>query len=144
MMSPCRLALGYVAGFLAVPLGHQIMLMLLHGIGFTRNAPWNLAPTPPLGVPVLLSQSFWGGIWGIVFALIEPRLPRNLLAYWISVALFGGVALTAVYVAVVLPIKGSPPNPEPPLIGLTMGFLVNAAWGVAAALLLKLFSKRSA
>ena len=143
-MNPRRLALGFVAGFLAVPLGHQIMLLLLHGIGFTHFAPWNLAPTPPFGVPVLLSQAFWGGVWGIVLALIEPRLPRNPAAYWISVALFGGVVLTAVYVAVVLPIKGPPPNPEPPVIGLTMGFLVNAAWGVVAALLLKLFSKRSA
>jgi hypothetical protein len=143
-MNPRRIALGFIAGFLAVPLGHQIMLTLLHGIGFTGYAPWDVTPVPPLGVPTLLSQSFWGGVWGIGFALIEPRLPRSPMTYWISVTVFGGVALTAVFIVAVLPFKGAPPNADPPAIGLTMAFLVNGAWGVVTALLLRLFSKRSA
>jgi hypothetical protein len=129
---------GFIAGFLGVPLGHQIMLTLLHGVGFTRFAPWQMAPLPPLGVPTLLSQSFWGGVWGIVFALIEPRFPQRPAIYWPCVALFGGVALTLVYVVAVMPLKGAPPISDPPTVGLTMALLVNGAWGVVTAVLLKL------
>jgi hypothetical protein len=133
-----RFVRGFVAGFLAVPLGHQIMLTLLHAVGFTKYAPWHMAPVPPFGVPMLLSQAFWGGVWGIVFALIEPRFPRRPALYWPCVFLFGGIALTLVFIVAVLPIKGPPPVADPPAIGLTMALLVNGAWGVVTAVLLKL------
>ena len=141
MIAPRRLALGFVAGFLGVPLGHQIMLTALYAVGFTAYAPWNFAPVPPLGVPTLVSQSFWGGVWGIVLGLVEPRLPRAPWAYWLCVALFGGIALTLVFVVAVLPVKGMPPTVDPPAVGLTMGVLVNAAWGVVTAFLLNRFDR---
>lgn len=134
----------FVAGALGVLIGHQVMLTLLHAVGFTSYAAWDMTSVPPLGVPALASHAFWGGVWGLVFVLLEPRLPRRPVAYWISVAAFGGVALTAVAVAVVLPIKGRPPVVDPPAAALTMGLLVNATWGVVTALFVKLFSKRSA
>ena len=136
-----RWILAFIAGFLAVPLGHQIMLTLLRGIGFAPFGPWDFTPVPPLGVPNLLSQSFWGGVWGMVFALIEPRLPRAPALYWSIVAVFGAVALTGVYVAVVMPLKGAPPPVGSPVPALVSGLLVNAAWGVMAALLLRLAAR---
>ena len=75
--SAALLGLAFVAGFLAVPVFHQPMLALLHGLGVTPGAPYATRPLPPLGVPQILSQSFWGGIWGIVFALAAPRFPRG-------------------------------------------------------------------
>lgn len=139
-----RLLFGFIAGFLAVPLGHQILLSVLHGIGFTTYAPWQMAPVPPLGVPTLLSQAFWGGVWGIVFALVEPYLPRRAALYWISAAAFGAFVLTGVFVLLVLPLKGLPPGQDPPAVGLIMGLAVNATWGLVTAFILRQFSKRSA
>ena len=47
------------------------------------NAPfYSMRPIPPFGVPQILSQAFWGGIWGIVFALAVPRLPAPLDGVW--------------------------------------------------------------
>jgi hypothetical protein len=76
--------------------------------------------------------------------LIEPRFPRRPALYWPLVALFGGAALMLVFIVVVLPIKGMPPAVDPPAVGLTMGFLVNAAWGVVTALFLRLAHRMSA
>ena len=40
---------------------------------------------------VTTSLSLWGGIWGILFALIRVRFPRSR-AYWVVAFLFGPVA----------------------------------------------------
>src|SRR5436190_19983751 len=40
------------------------------------------ADAPPFGVPEVLSQSFWGGVWGIVFLLIVPRFFSSISAVW--------------------------------------------------------------
>src|SRR4051812_33053574 len=89
------LVLAFAAGFLAVPLFHQPMLALLHAVGVTPRSPYSMQPLPPFGVPQVASQSFWGGVWGIVFALVAPRFPRGP-AYWLSAVLFGAFALSLV------------------------------------------------
>jgi hypothetical protein len=55
---PKLLALGFVAGFLAVALFHQPMLGLLRLVGVTAAAPYATRPVPPLGAPQVVSQSF--------------------------------------------------------------------------------------
>ena len=93
----------------------------------------------PFGVPEVLSQSFWGGVWGIVFILIVPRFFSGT-GYWVASAVIGGIALTLVYMFVVVPLKTGalPPN----MVGLfAIGFLLNATWGVGWALFLKLFAR---
>ena len=95
MPSAALLGLAFVAEFLAVPLFHQPMLALLHALGVTPAAPYAVRPLPPFGVPQVLSQSFWGGVWGIVFALVAPRIPRGA-GYWAAAALFGAFALSLV------------------------------------------------
>ncbi|MFC7539947.1 hypothetical protein ACFQU2_11470 [Siccirubricoccus deserti] len=65
---------GFLAGFVAVLVFHQGTAFILHNLGtylpwsgnlFGRvGAPFNLAPVPPFGIPTVLSQAFWGGIWG--------------------------------------------------------------------------------
>jgi len=131
------LILAFIAGALAVPVFHQILLWILHAAGIVPMAPFNMERTKPLGVPTIVSISFWGGIWGVLFALTLPRWFSGA-AYWIAAPVAGGLALTLVFMLVVWPLKvgGRPPQP----LGLfIIGFLLNAAWGIGWALFLRLF-----
>jgi hypothetical protein len=138
-LSPIRLVLAFVAGALAVPVFHQILLWILNAAGIVPVAPFSMAPTRPLGVPEIISLSFWGGVWGVIFALTLPRWFRGA-AYWIAALVAGGVVLTLVFMFVVWPLKMGrlPPNP----VGLfVIGFLLNAAWGIGWALFLHWFER---
>jgi len=131
------LILAFIAGALAVPVFHQILLWILHAAGIVPMAPFNMERTKPLGVPTIVSISFWGGIWGVLFAVTLPRWFSGA-AYWIAAPVAGGLALTLVFMLVVWPLKvgGRPPQP----LGLfIIGFLLNAAWGIGWALFLRLF-----
>ena len=134
------LVLAFVAGFLAVPVFHQTLFAQLHAAGVLPVPAFQFQPTKPFGIPVVVSQSFWGGVWGVVFALTVPRLVRGA-AYWIAAFVAGAVVLTAVYAFVVVPLKTGalPPN----LAGLfVIGGLLNGAWGIGTALFLLLFDRR--
>ena len=141
-MSPTTLILAFIAGALAVPVFHQILLLIFHVAGIVPFAPFSMAPTKPFGVPDLISISFWGGVWGVAFQLTLPRWFSGT-AYWIAAAIIGGVALTLVFMFVVWPLKigGLPPD----MIGLfIIGFLLNAAWGIGWALFLWLVERMRA
>jgi hypothetical protein len=135
-----RILLGFAAGFLSVPIFHQAALFVLHALGI-GPAAWNLMPVPPFGVPALLSAAFWGGLWGIALALVEPRFPRGP-GYWLAALLFGAVLPTLVVWFVVLPLKGAPVGGGFAWPGIIIGPVVNGAWGVGTALLLRVFSSR--
>jgi hypothetical protein len=138
-LSPTVLFTAFMAGVLAVPIFHQLFFLLLYLVGVIPIAPFSLEPTVPFGVPEVISSSFWGGVWGIVFVLTLPRLFHGR-GYWLASAIIGGLALTLVYVFVVVPLKTGalPPN----MGGLfIIGFLLNAAWGIGWALLLMLFDR---
>jgi hypothetical protein len=132
-VSPRLVATAFFAGALAVPLFHQVLFLLLYLLGVIPVAPFSLEPTKPFGVPEVVSASFWGGVWGVVFALTLPRFFHGL-AYWLASGIFGGLALTLVYMFVVVPLKTGTLPPE--MGGLfIIGFLLNAAWGIGWALL---------
>jgi hypothetical protein len=140
--SPATLGLAFIAGVLAVPVFHQILLLVLYAAKIVPFAPFNWAPTKPLGVPDIVSISFWGGVWGVLFALTVRQWFRGA-AYWIAAAIIGGVALTLVFMFVVWPLKvgGLPPD----MVGLfVIGFILNAAWGIGWALFLALFERMRA
>ena len=130
-----RLMLGFVAGFLAVLVFHQPVLGLLHVIGLTAGTPYSFRPLPPFNVPAVLSASFWGGVWGIVFALVHHRFPRGS-AYWVAAFLFGAVFPTLVAWFVVMPMKGMPAGNGWQPASMLTGFLVNGAWGIGTAFFL--------
>jgi len=133
------LVYAFIAGVLAVPVFHQIALWLLHVAGIIPFAPFDMSPTRPLGVPALISISFWGGVWGVVFALTVRRWFAGA-AYWIAAAVAGGIALTLVFIFVVVPLKsGGLPAPLVPIF--VIGFLLNAAWGIGWALFLALIER---
>lgn len=137
--SGAAIVMAFIAGALAVPVFHQILLLILHVAGIVPFAPFSFAPTKPFGVPDVISISFWGGVWGVLFQLTLPRWFSGT-GYWVAAIVAGGVALTLVFMFVVWPLKfgGLPPD----MVGLfIIGFLLNAAWGLGWALFLALFQK---
>ena len=132
--------LGFVAGAVAVLVFHQGSAFLLYHVGNDIPAvvsvvgrttpPFNMAPTKPLGGPVVISQAFWGGVWGIAFAVVLEKLRPPAVLFSTIV---GAVALTAVAVSLVPYLKGLPTwNGAIPWRGL----LYNGAWGFGLALML--------
>ncbi|MBD2204119.1 hypothetical protein H6G33_28560 [Calothrix sp. FACHB-1219] len=128
---------GFTAGFFAVLVFHQVALTILHAINFISISAYATQPTPPFGVPQVLSLAFWGGIWGIILAVLILR-SNSSLAWW-QTLIFSAIAPTSVFLFVVLPLKGMPiaGGWQPNLI--ITGLIVNSAWGLGTALLLKLF-----
>jgi hypothetical protein len=134
-----RVVSGFVAGFFATLIFHQLTLAVLWGIGLAPFAPFSMAPTQPFGLPAVFSLAFWGGVWGILFALIHARFPRRI-GYWVTVFLFGAILPSLVALLVVLPLKGRPMGGGWHLPLLVTAFLINGAWGIGTALIFKALS----
>ncbi|MGA2402550.1 MAG: hypothetical protein ABSG91_12735 [Syntrophobacteraceae bacterium] len=136
---------GFTAGFLATFTFLQFSVWVLWSLGVSPFVPYSMAATKPFGVPVFVSQAFWGGIWGILFALVERRFPAHG-GYWVVAFLFGAVLLSLVLLLVVLPLHGRPLGGgwHPPF--MLTAFIANGAWGIGTGLFLRVmagwFSRR--
>lgn len=129
---------GFVAGFFATLIFHQAMLALLHSLGLTARIPFVFERTPPLGVPAALSLAFWGGLWGVALAYVEPRFPRGV-TYLVSALLFGAIGPTLVTWFASAPLHGLPIGAGWHLPDMMTSVLVNGAWGLGTVLLLRLW-----
>ena len=129
----------FIAGTLAVPLGHQIALWILNAIGTIDRAPFAMTATKPFGVHSLISLSFWGGVWGIILGLILLR--ARGAKYWVLAAVIGAIAPTLVAAFVVAPLKGMQTGGNVGKL-LTIGLIVNAVWGLATAAFYRLMERR--
>ena len=110
--------------------------MIFHLLGIVPAAPYSLAPTAPLGVPEFLSQTFWGGVWGIALVLLM-HLVKGADRLWVAV-LFGAILLPLAYMLVVAPLKG--PGTALPMTRAIIAFalIVNGAWGLGTYLFYRL------
>lgn len=137
-----HIGIAFAAGFLSVLAFHQGGWALLYGLHVVPadRPPWSLAPVPPLAVPLVVSQSFWGGIWAILLSYVIPD--RNKAIYWTAWTVAGAVVLTLVALLLVPAFKGLP---VPPLTWLrfAIGALVNGLWGLGTAAILSLFGSAS-
>jgi len=133
-----RFSLAFIAGFIATLVFHQGMLALLYAIGFTARAPFPMQPTQPFHLPVIWSLAFWGGVWGLIFAAMDRRFPRGA-GYWFWTLVFGAFAPTLVAWLLVAVLKGQPLGGGWKGSVMTTGLLVNGAWGLGTALLLRAF-----
>lgn len=126
---------GFIAGFIAVPVFHQLAAYGLWATIPGRNFPWNMRPNP-WGVPNLINLAFWGGVWGIVFAFVQTRFPRGI-AYLLLAFLFGAILPTAFSWYVLSPLRGRG-------IGAfsIYGPLLNGAWGLGTGIIYALLSRR--
>ena len=132
---------GFVAGALAVPFFHQIMLALLYAAHVSPRGPFSMQPTS-LGVPAFISLTFWGGVWGIVLAAVTARIAGG--SFFAASILFGAIFPTLVAWLVVFPLKGQPIGGGWKPAGIATGLLVNAAWGLGTAVFLRLFARQRA
>lgn len=130
-----RALLGFVAGFIATLVFHQIALWILHAAHFTDRAPWAMKPVPPFGVPQVISLAFWGGVWGAVMVLLLAKSRMFLLAS----TLFGAVLPTLVAGLVIAPLRHQPIPHTGKMLAL--GLIVNAAWGFGTALLYRIMQR---
>lgn len=132
-MNTYLLGRGFIAGAVAVLVFHQVALWVLNLLGLVPVSPWSFAPTAPFGVPAVISAAFWGGLWGVLLVAVAPSVARSPgLA-----ALFGAVFPTLVAWFVVLPLKGLPAGNGFTWPGILVGPIVNGAWGLGLAYLLR-------
>jgi hypothetical protein len=131
-----RTLFGFIAGFFSTLIFHQVALLLLWWGGVAPFAPFSMTATHPFGVPAVISLAFWGGLWGIVFELVDDRFPGSG-GYWVMAFLFGAVFPSLIALFVVIPLKGGPIGGgwHAPL--LLTAFLINGAWGIGTGLILK-------
>jgi hypothetical protein len=129
-----NLALGFLAGALAVATFHQGMVFLLSVIGMIKGGVYATRPVPPFAVPVILDQMFWGGVWGIVYAAIADRLPQGWPRF-LTGFLFGAIGPVLVAWFVVAPLKGQAMMAGGDLNRMAAGILINGAFGVGVALI---------
>jgi hypothetical protein len=140
MNAPMRAALGFAAAVLSVLTFHQGMWALLHLVGLVPLAPFPMRGVPPLGVPLIASLCFWGGLYGAVFGLVLPRLPQAA-----PMALLGlGLGLLAAFVGwfVVAPLKGLPVAGGFVPMRMLVSVLINGCWGIGVGLILPWLGRR--
>jgi hypothetical protein len=134
-----RLLSGFVAGFLATLIFHQLVLAVLWSARVAPFGPFQMAPTKPFGVPLVFSLAFWGGVWGLPYALMERRFPAGK-GYWAAAFLFGAILTSLVALLVVLPLKSRPVGGGWRLSLLVTVFLINGAWGIGTGVIRKAMS----
>ena len=83
MDPPMRAVLGFVAGVISVLVFHQGAWALFHLFGL-MPPPYPMGPVPPWSVPLTINFCFWGGLYGLVYGLLVPKLtmPPWLSGYW--------------------------------------------------------------
>jgi hypothetical protein len=88
-VSPKSLLLGFVAAAIAVLTVHQGIVYLFASYKMLppTSVAWSMKPFGPWGVPQIANSVFWGGLWGVLFAAIWPKLPGG--AMWLRGLIFG-------------------------------------------------------
>jgi hypothetical protein len=130
--------IGFVAGYFATLTFHQLMVAFLYAVGVAPFAPFSMTATQPFGAPSVISLAFWGGVWGILFALVDRAFPRKV-GYWVTAFLFGGVLASLVALLVVLPLKGRPMGGGWHFPLLVTALIANGSWGVGTGFFLMLW-----
>ena len=129
-------AKAFAAGFISTLIFHQGLLGLLFLAGAAPRAPFNLAPAGPLGVPSVISLAFWGGVWGILFVLIERWLARFPGGYWVGATVFGAIVATLVLMFIVFPLRGQPVGAGFASNLIITFLIVHGLWGLGTGVFL--------
>jgi hypothetical protein len=135
--------LGFVAGALSVVIFHQGMVLLLHLLNQTPNFPWSMAPMRGgfLPVPAVVNSMFWGGLWGIAFAVLGHLIPvantalKGLVFGLAGPYLLGNAILVPFFKSQAYFWGGQPSR-------MILGALINGAFGIGLALIHKALAKR--
>jgi hypothetical protein len=131
----------FAAGFISVLVFQAGATAILHAYGLA-NQPFNYTRTRPFGVPTVWSGAFFGGLWALVFGLVEKRFPRAPL-YYACAFLFGAIAPVLVLWFVVSPIKGNPIAAGWNVQRMAIQMLVHGCFGLGVGILVQAFSRGS-
>jgi hypothetical protein len=133
-----RTILGFVGGAVAY-LGFVMAVWgVIQAAGYIPAdalPPWWTGGIPPFGIPRVVSNAFWGGLWGAVLSNVLVRVRGS--AYWIAWPAVGSVALSLVSLFLVPSLKGNPINPLT-VRGLAVQFALAGTWGLGAAIVLRI------
>ena len=130
---------GFIAGALSVLIFHQGLLALLNLSGLNHHAVYSTQATAPFGIPTIWSITFWGGVWGLVFAAIFRSLWGT--AAVVAAIAFGALVLSAFAWFVVDPLKGLGIAAGAAPANMWIAMIVNGAWGFGTGLGLALFGR---
>ena len=138
-----RAGLGFVVAAISVLTVHQGMILLLHftpipGIQIA-GWPYSMNPVPPFAVPAILNQCFWGGLFGLVFGLVYPRLRPPM---WLNGLVLGLCAVLVGYFVVPL-FKGTPFAGGWVWTNWVRSILINGFFGVGIGLMYPVFAARA-
>jgi hypothetical protein len=144
-----KIAAGFIAGALATLIFHQGMYALMQMMQLPlQGKPWNMAAdAAAYGMPRLLNQMFWSGLWGVLFAYLYHMLPGGM--GWLKGLIFGVFfpMLLGSWV-IVATIKGTPMFSGAfakggfNILALRNGFLLNGvAFGIGLGILYPLLAR---
>lgn len=128
----------FFAGFLSTLVFHQGLLAALYAGGISPRPAYVMTGVPPVGIPAVISLAFWGGIWGIALWLMIRKSTGAMR--WLLALVLGAVLPSIVALFVVFPMKGMAMGGgyDPKII--IGALLLNGAWGLGVALIMKLTS----
>jgi hypothetical protein len=126
----------FIAGFVSTLVFHQGVLALLYLASAVPHAPYDVHTVPPLGLPAVISLAFWGGVWGVAIWSLVKHVGGA--AYWVWAVVIGAIGPSVVALFIVYPLKGMAVAGgwDPKLLGTAL--LLNGAWGLGLALLMRL------
>ena len=131
---------GFLSGAVSVLVFHQGAVTIFHALELTSRQAYNLQATAPFGIPQVWSLAFWGGVWGVVLAVVLARLETTRLL--VAATIFGAVLPTLVAWFVVAPLKGQPLGGGFAPAGIALALVANGLWGLGTGLGLALFGRR--
>lgn len=133
-----RLLIGFGAGAVTVLTFFQLGWLILYWLGAVSDPPPDMTPTRPFGVPTIFSGAFFGGLWGVLFAFLEPLFPRGI-GYWIVSLLFGAILLDFGLWFVVAPLKGFSLGFGFEPRDVAIAIFLQSIWGIGMGILYRLF-----
>jgi hypothetical protein len=136
-----RAGLGFLAAASSVLVFHQGVWIMLWAFGVVPAPPFPVRPVPPFGVPQIISLCFWGGVYGLLYGLLAPRLAR---APTLLLGLGLGLCAALVSWFLVAPLKGLPMAAGWVPQRMAISVLINGAWGIGTVLFLNLLLARRA
>jgi len=135
-----RVLIGFSAAFLSTLTFHELGFLLVNLTGLGTFTLFNMRPTVPLGVPLLISLSFWGGLWGILYVFIVERFPKTIHP-WVAGFLFAILLPTLFGWTVVASIRGQPMFAGFDGLRLLRITFISGLWGVGLPILCVLLAR---
>jgi len=134
---PFKILSGFMAGYFSTIIFHQLAVSIFWGIGAIPFRPYSMDPTIPFGIPGVLSLSFWGGVWGIIFMFVYNKIPV-INNFWLKAFLFGGIFPPIAGIFIVGPLKGRPVGTGLTPMFILLIFVINGIWGAGTGFFIKI------